>query len=449
MIKHRFILPTADDFKIFAAIPCESTVLTWEKWQSPPDWKALESIMTIAANALAPAARAFTAIAASSARLLATASSTDPRTPSVDGLAERMRSHVEWANLARARVEQDVERHQFVLAALPPPEDARTPELFQRAVQLLIEDMSRNVDPDGTIAKLRQSYADYGIELARSREILVEHKALVREMRAAFKAMVAHFTSVQETLKLRRRVADEIRDTLICPDPLPTTPCPPGVPFAVYTVEWDGNVVDVIEGKAWLHVKSKAEVERDVEDVKSKIEGVLAGVPKEDRVRMLTNVHDRLSAACAPPLKLTLTDEEKRVVEIVTQMLTERSLNPKADTRVPVREIDPAKAHQTREAEARSAVPAVRTIKFVVTPPRYLREAAERILSSPRRAHWVIGHWRNQPFGEKRTQHRQTWIKPHIRGLGEASATVSSVVAPRTPVDNSLTAASASDITKT
>jgi hypothetical protein len=429
VIKHRFILPTEDDFKIFAAIPCENTVLVWEKWMRPPDWEALASITMTAAAALAPAARAFSSIAASSERLLVAARSTGVRTAGVDEIAERMQSHVKWANLARERVEHDIERHKAVLSVLPPPETDRTPELFGRAVQLLIEDLSRNVDPDDTIAKLQRSYSEHIVELAQSREVRAEHKALVQEMRVAFKAMVAHLTSIQATLRLRRRVADEIQSVLISCEPLPDTPCPPGIPFAAYTVEWSGIVVDVVEGKAWLHERGP----KSEDEVKHEIEKVLDKLPKEEQRRALEHVRDDLPNMPSPPPKRVLTDEEKRVVEIVTQMLTERSLNPKADTRVPVREIDPAKAHQTREAEARSAVPAVRTIKFAVTPPRYLREAAERILSSPRRAHWVIGHWRNQAHGEKRQQHRQTWIKPHIRGLGEASATVSSVVAPRPP----------------
>ena len=46
---------------------------------------------------------------------------------------------------------------------------------------------------------------------------------------------------------------------------------------------------------------------------------------------------------------LLATDEEKRVVEIVTQMLVERGLNPKAPERIPVVEADPKHANQQRE----------------------------------------------------------------------------------------------------
>ena len=157
--------------------------------------------------------------------------------------------------------------------------------------------------------------------------------------------------------------------------------CPVGVPFAAYTVELGNHVVvDVVEGHAWIEGRQE-------------------------------------------------TESEVRATEIVSQMLVERGLNPKAPTRISVREVDPRHAAQTHEAEARPGPARVRTIKFYVSPPRYLREAAEVILASPRRAHWVVGHWRNQPWGFNNTLRRQTWIKPHIRGLGDAGATTTKVVA--------------------
>lgn len=44
MIKHRFIV-SETDYKVFAAIPSESKLLTWRKWRRPPDWKALSTLI--------------------------------------------------------------------------------------------------------------------------------------------------------------------------------------------------------------------------------------------------------------------------------------------------------------------------------------------------------------------------------------------------------------------
>ena len=151
-----------------------------------------------------------------------------------------------------------------------------------------------------------------------------------------------------------------------------------------------------------------------------------------------------------PPPRLVLTDTDKRVVEIVSQMLTERSLNPKADTRIPVVSIDPAHERDVRAAEDKDTkTPPIgtrlRTIKFTVSPPRYLRAAAEHILSSPRKAHWVVGHWRDQAYGTAHQLRRQTWIKPHIRGLGEAGAITARVAAPDEQVAAAPTSSQESD----
>lgn len=72
-----------------------------------------------------------------------------------------------------------------------------------------------------------------------------------------------------------------------------------------------------------------------------------------------------------------------------------------------------------------SGPPPVRTVRppadVVVT--REMREAAIRVVSADgiggiRRAmaHFVRGHWRNQPVGEGRKDVRRTWVKPHKRG---------------------------------
>ena len=197
------------------------------------------------------------------------------------------------------------------------------------------------------------------------------------------------------------------------PDPTDILTCPEGVPFSYYTIEipfppetrkWKPRpgevervVVEVVEGMAWFEVGSVMVTGKD--DVQVMIEW------RTDTVRM--------------------------AAELVTQMLTERQRNPKAETRVLVNEVNSARSHEVRQEEAHpNAEPRLRSIKFDVAPPRYLREAAERIIASKVRAHWVMGHWRNQAHGQGRSLRRQTWIAPHVRGLGEAGATMSRVAAP-------------------
>lgn len=443
MIKHRFILPTKDDFKIFAAIPCENTVLTWKKWTRPPDWNALKVVCAEAVEATKDAELCFRAFAEHARDLQEFANNhTGPdSTPGVFELIEQMSSHAEWAEEAGRRVYNSWKELARTVVALPPPEAEQTAALFQRAVLVLSDTLDKDVDPARVLPNLRTAYTKHLDTLARSeRDSDRSWRELFKQMRIGFSGMVTRISDVEAVISRRHAFADHLK-VLVDSTPLPTTPCPPGVPFAAYTVEWNEATVDVIEGCAWISNRRNMALpiqvldelrdsayKKEVVSLEQARTGFNVGAdPQTGEVQFsgvsIGNISKYISR--------DPTDEEKRVVEIVTQMLTERSLNPKADTRVPVREIDPAKAHQTREADRRSTTPAIRTIKFAVTPPRYLREAAERILSSPRRAHWVIGHWRNQPYGERRASRKQMWIKPHIRGLGEASATVAAVVAPR------------------
>jgi hypothetical protein len=438
MIKHRFILRDVSDFKVFAAIPVEASLLMWKKWTRPPDWGVLKARCTVIAEVTERAQRAFERFGVVSRRLYDAIIELRSEDKVLAELAERMDSHTEWASTACVRVAQSVESMRAAIAVMPPEEKDRTDDLFMRAVSLLVADLTTDVDPERTIDQLYERYSDHILVLSQGPKPAKEkYRALVAKLGETFAALVTQLGVLRDVLAARIDAADALVE-LVGHAPLPTTPCPPGVPFAAYTVEFDQTVVSVVEGCAWVSSRmTPAATEAAIEEVKSKITEALDGIHREKAHEIIQKVAEReseranvgITAAVMAPA----TDEEKRVVEIVSQMLTERSLNPKADTKIPVREIDPAKAHQTREAERRDVTrqhAAVRTIKFEVTPPRYLREAAEHILASPRKAHWVIGHWRNQPYGEKRAMHRQTWIKPHIRGLGEASATTARVVAP-------------------
>lgn len=424
MIRHRFIVRGADDFRIFAAIPVETKVLTWEKWVRPPDWEAFEKIMN---DIIVPA---YTCV--------------------LDKL-KLMREMIAEASesLVFQRVVEDggIDRDAFCARS-------ETAAVFQEHFEsILLRLQTRSyVDGDfrevclnalasfdsGGIQQFRDGRegflrcAKYGADWA---EFYTAHK---RDVEAKCAAHIwgaydcgAHIgRDMEETAAWTRTAVTP----LLSSDPLPDTPCPPGVPFAAYTVEFKDAVFNVVEGKAWLQEPLK----KTEEEVKRNIESVLDKLPKEEQRRALEHVRDALPTM--PPSPSTLvrepTDAEKRVVEIVTQMLVNRRHNPKAPERIPVMEVDPGHANHVWEAEARDQqagrAPKVRTIKFNVTPPRYLREAVERISASPgkhKKAHWVGGHWRNQPCGPGHKERREKWIKPHIRGLGEAGAVVVRVAA--------------------
>lgn len=419
MIKHRFILPTSDDFKIFAAIPCENTVLVWEKWTQPPDWEKAEHVTERALQQTVAARDAFEKFRTQAAYGQGALTDIGKDTSTRRQVHQQFTEHIAWANQAiEASTKNSVLLTEFLMmvrGVRVESGNTGVPELFTKAVVTLRDTLAVNVDPTGSIPYLLRTYESDLQKAYRTPTpaMLTVYNHVITLLQDFIKSLNA----IKNAVEARERCVDDLQG-LISHEPLPDTPCPPGVPFAAYTVEWGDTVVAVVEGKAWFSSGHSLKTEND-----ARAAALQSGLTLEQvRAGFVAQV-DRHAA--------TTLVEEKRVVEIVTQMLTERSLNPKADTRVPVREIDPKHAHQTREAEQRDPTPRVRTIKFQVTPPRYLREAAEKILSSPRRAHWVIGHWRNQPWGEKRQQHRQTWIKPHIRGLGEASATVAAVVAPR------------------
>ena len=428
MIKHRFILRDVSDFKVFAAIPVEASLLTWKKWTRPPDWEAFRELVQEAADATLSARAAFLAFgrAAQELRASAVRCLEAGEDEGVAQLARRMRDHIEWAMIAEARVDKSAQELLNAAVVLPPPEAERTSDLFLRAIETLAPLLAQDVDPDHAVANLRAGYDGHLDVLSKPHKPLREEtRELVKKMRSTFDVFVERLTDIEKSMDRRKAVAVALKE-LLSSDPLPTTPCPPGLPFAAYTVEWHDVIVNVVEGRAWVHARRVSDAA--VEGMKRGLAKAVDGLSMKERQNLAAAMTIGLEAA-----EFYATDDEKRVVEIVSQMLTERSLNPKADTKIPVREIDPAKAHQAREADCRDTArqhATVRTIKFEVTPPRYLREAAEHILASPRKAHWVIGHWRNQPYGEKRTLHRQQWIKPHIRGLGEASATTARVVAP-------------------
>lgn len=415
MIKHRFILRSKDDFKVFAAIPVETSVLTWKKWVRPPDLAAFKEVAIRYTQAMARLADSFDTLAVYCDECAAVPIDMVP-VGNPEEEARKIRRNAEYSREVVALLRKR-------LAEWETHEIEQLTEVTQDQFAAALE---------GAVASFTQESVEIIKDVHPNGKALRGWRALHPSKACPSYVIAGRVLMYEQKVEIGKFARDEsdyfcgMRDRFLSSDPLPDTPCPPGVPFAAYTVEFDGTVVNVIEGCAWIALRPRPPQEVIDKVAKSvgdeMLDKLAAGVIEEEVRRTVTDVSDR---AFVP------TDDEKRVVEIVSQMLTERSLNPKADTKIPVREIDPAKAHQTREAEKRAHSPGVRTIKFEVTPPRYLREAAERILTSPRRAHWVVGHWRNQAFGEKHGMRRQKWIKPHIRGLGEASATVSRVVAPK------------------
>lgn len=425
MIKHRFIVGP-EDFRIFAAIPTESRLLHWKRWRCAPDWPALRALTDEAIGVFLRLEEHWGSIA-DGYETISRAETPKPLNEASMLDKEKETRRLRGAQGAEARIVQgtcrqtvrDLHAHRHLFDG-DRPSSAASPfhkniEAFVHLLQpsaggnvvvdmeVMISSMSRHLDYYADLAI--QETRDVRALEARARgeklvpttertKLIVDGEFTLEEakqildgsktMHDAYNVLIAIMELV---IKRREDIHDLIgrAESLLSSEPNPTVSCPPGIPFAAYTVELltGGNptVVNIVEGMAWINEREP-------------------------------------------------TDDERRVVEIISQMLTERGLNPKADTRVITRELDPSHAAKQHDAERRPGPPKMRTIKFAVTPPRYLREAAEEILASPRRAHWVIGHWRNQPFGEKHLQRRQTWISPHIRGLGEASATASRVVAP-------------------
>ena len=431
MIKHRFILRDITDFKVFAAIPVESSLLTWKKWVRPPDWEGIRRCVAAGRATERGIVQGFTDFIE---RLSVGRAEIKSRWGGGQGslIQADCDNQIAWAR-------PQLEKLYGSLGLLDEWEDALTfPEsevppniddLFGKTAEAISTHFGAYMDPHGAFSKLIEKYKGY----YKTVNSVPTH---ARNSRSAFslafhRDMIARIEALIKGADARLATATMARE-LLSSDPLPDTPCPPGLPFAAYTVEFGGTVVNVVGGCAWVAARppvAQEVVERTAEVLgKETLDKLARGVVDDRAERVATAL---TNAAFAP------TSEEKRVVEIVSQMLTERGLNPKADTRIPVREVDPKHAHQTREAERKSTI-SVRTIKFEITPPRYLREAVEKIERDqleagyvPRKAHWVIGHWRNQPYGEKRAQRKQIWIAPHIRGLGEASSVVARVAAPR------------------
>lgn len=471
MIKHRFILRDVSDFKVFAAIPVEARLLRWRRWQRPPDWRVLEELFLASVHALTGHADQWRSIAAAYLSLAdikleftKVGSLDHTEAEQLEAVAERTRDHrrkqaasaLDAAEATQGALE-DARRVLGLLKSMPDAPQSVWDEAYaqdapgERPSDDFLRGLAGHIEimrPFQTLGDVQfetlktQTHEEMGYYTSiaknvpaggRRRDFLVAARAIADKFHETYDILLA---MVDTRLAIARTHLTAAKVRAVQHDPLPTTPCPPGLPFAAYTVEFDGTVVNVVEGHAWVSTRAlppvsaaeRAQHEQQAlrEIRKLQAEADATGESKEGQIMSELSAQRKALAENPAPA----TDEEKRVVEIVSQMLTERSLNPKADTRIPVREVDPKHAHQTREVEKRPGAPTVRTIKFEVTPPRYLREAAEYILSSPRKAHWVIGHWRNQAYGEKRAMRRQSWIKPHIRGLGEASGTTSRVVAP-------------------
>jgi hypothetical protein len=432
MIKHRFILRDVNDFRVFAAIPVEIDLLAWKRWKRPPDWKSLRDYTDTLIGLFEKIASTADVCVQSFLELIGHINSgREKYMPDPQWDKESVGKLNRGIPVFLDEVQGSVENHRpFV----------RSNQLAAEAARSLLSELG-NIEIEKYVYRLEKICNESGqppINTDRLKFFTVKMqealrvKALSGEASDPDRVLFAQGISRSSEMALSARdnlipLSDEVFRILECfdellfsTDPLPDTPCPVGLPFAAYTVEFSGTVVSVVEGCAWVSATPKSAM------------SVLADKMLAERM----NRAGRKSVLRVCSVDYGAPSEDvKRVVEIVSQMLTERALNPHAPTKISVRETDPAKAHQTREAEHRAPSKSFRTIKFEVTPPRYLREAAEQILASPMKAHWVRGHWRNQPYGEKHALRRRTWVLPHIRGLGEASATVARIVAPKEPRD--------------
>lgn len=469
MIKHRFIVRGADDFRIFAAIPCEKQVLTWKKWVRPPDWEEFKQLRSAAITSCVSMSVWWRKVADRWKQVrdgivcpeLPPVSPTEPARVSIPDIpADRLAADTDEcadgidalvAELQRANENLDFGAAVLAFTSLQETIGERQDDTETiRIVSTWAKQYAARVKT-GYIPPVRLGGPGHPNEKSKHREFEVSSRASARVLSEIAALMEGVLTERILALKAFKASAE-----LTSSDPLPDTPCPPGTPFAAYAIEFQGSIFSIVEGCAWVAARNLSKrFSKRSEDKAQRPgpDGVYPPTPSELWFKVDTVTLDKLSAehtrGCygisvadqdrlveEMQTALLATDEEKRVVEIVTQMLVERGLNPKAPERIPVVEADPKHANQQREAERRdqqeNRAPKVRTIKFHVSPPRYLREAAERIFASPgkhKKAHWVIGHWRNQAWGVQHKEHRQKWIKPHIRGLGEAGAVVARVAA--------------------
>lgn len=408
-----------DDAKIFAAIPSEVHILTWKKWSRPVDWRELRGIIERGATLLDDLSMLWRHVSTGYEKIAKipvpeNLSRTTMSKNEAEGRELRTRQAAETKLLSMTCFEEAKRTRSFLTAIAEDKlqdldTDPSRPAFAEHEGSVAVECTSEvrkfmvrvsggvsTGSVDNLVAMAKKHCQHYQRLITDKDPVFVSNlKELGKQERKFIVESVSTLWEAYEVLlQLFNRILDkhgeaasmvrEMDDFHSFKIPADIE-CPTGVPFAAYTVELDAphehhHVVNVVEGCAWV----------------------------DDR---------------------EATETMRAVTELVSQMLVERAHNPKAPTRVIVREVDPKHAHEARSAEARPGPPKVRTIKLFVAPPRYLREAAEVIFSSPRRAHWVVGHWRNQPFGPGREKHKQAWIKPHVRGLGEAGATMARVSA--------------------
>ena len=460
MIKHRFIIRGADDFKIFAAIPCETQVLTWKKWVRPPNWEGLKELVERSLELLARSQVELNGLArlyGEIAEMESLREGTFEDYKLLDAFDAEfrsvMRQNENWAINQSKAVDTGTAQAGALLRDLM-TDTTRihwTGQVEECAKGLRAGDLIFDFAAHQEMAvHYRRMYARAAVHTHFS-----QATARCRKLAEYFQQIEDHGLALHQTFAAGKILAVKA-DSLLSSDPLPDTLCPPGTPFAAYTIEFKDSVFNIVEGCAWVAARNLAKrFSKRSEDEAQQPgpDGVYSPTPSElwfkfDTVTLdeLSVEHTRgqhgISAADQDRVveemraALLATDEEKRVVEIVTQLLVNKRLNPKAPERLPVTEVDPKDAHRVREAEQRdereSRAPKIRTIKFNVTPPRYLREAVQRVWASPgkhKKAHWVSGFWRNQPYGVGQSLRKETWIKPHIRGLGEAGAVVVRVAA--------------------
>lgn len=442
MIKHRFIVRGADDFKIFAAIPCERQVLTWKKWVRPPDWEGLHEvgnrllhILTVLLECLVPGREKLEDLSQYGISLTRDRTRTADELAKVDSasnkLKEERREQAERVRQAESTYRAGVAALQALLAEPAGGDFASRAIEIRRVILTCAGDDGGAQDILALVENDTRTAVEFFNSYRSNHDRSNEARQTVTRLLHMYDQLLNHLDSVQVHRRDLVRCLDTAMIELLSSEPLPDTPCPPGTPFAAYTIEFQGSVFSIVEGHAWVAARPRppqAVIDRAAALVTdAALDKLAEGVITDDARRVVDTLTDHAFDA---------TDDEKRVVEIVTQMLVERGLNPKAPERIPVVEVDARDANHVREAERRDELaqraPKVRTIKFHVSPPRYLREAAERIFATPgkhKKAHWVIGHWRNQAYGTEHREHRQKWIKPHIRGLGEAGAVVARVAA--------------------
>lgn len=282
-LKHRFIVRSPDDYRVFAAIPVANTTLIWKEWSFAPDQALCETFLTDVMTKSVAVAESLAKIR--EALMLADLVG-DEVAPLLAKLQEVEGGLYDRCDYTRMRLRQTgspVNQGDVMYLI-----NSGAMEVTME-VSALLSRLLANVSSDANKlneVKLKVTKALEPLEAGERKRVVDEASVRLREQFDAIKyANVVHGQvsgKCDEVLDAGNKFLAQMLVIALL-----HAACPEGVPFAHYTVELpsfgsDARVaVNVVEGNAWITGRQA-------------------------------------------------TEDERRVVEIVSQMLVERALNPQA-----------------------------------------------------------------------------------------------------------------------